>query len=538
MMNFSKGWASMMRRGMTGTGKGKAAIVLIAVVAAGIALQVIAGEPAPRAKQNGQAAALPFTVSSETTILEGPLTESGLVDYLAAFNEQGMQGIAPEDNAAVVYLKAFGPAELPYEYRDQYFEELGIEPLPNDGEYLEPIGDYIVRVAGDDKWKQEELQQQYYQAMQMAWQDEDCPEIAQWMKENEPYLELAIKATEYEHYFMPQIRLNPTGENVLERGGMEMSTSLEDMVAYLQMRAMRRLADDDLTGAFEQLIAIRRLDRQRAQSYWSTGANFPGQHYYEVYRVEEQLLVHRDYSAKYSRLFVASMSKLPEIRPLAETFDQAERYASLDQIQQLSMGNLGFLRDYGRSNYTSRPVNLCMQLAMEEEIDWDEVMRTVNEWFDRLVEVAEHETWEERRDAYGTFLEEYQELMSENTLMPVEEMDPENYTRFLAAQIVALRFQQIYMRFELPMMTEARRSLRMASMAIEAYERDNETYPRELDDLVPGYLTEIPTDPFSGEGVLYQRRGRQYLLYSVGQNTRDDDGDYDYYEKDDVTLRN
>ena len=46
--------------------------------------------------------------------------------------------------------------------------------------------------------------------------------------------------------------------------------------------------------------------------------------------------------------------------------------------------------------------------------------------------------------------------------------------------------------------------------------------PSKLDELKPRYLSQIPSDPFSGEALRYNAaRG---LIYSVGVNLKDDGG--------------
>ena len=49
-------------------------------------------------------------------------------------------------------------------------------------------------------------------------------------------------------------------------------------------------------------------------------------------------------------------------------------------------------------------------------------------------------------------------------------------------------------------------------------------WPEKLDDLIPKYLARVPTDPFSGEPLLYRRLEDGVVLYSVGLNGRDDEG--------------
>lgn len=71
-------------------------------------------------------------------------------------------------------------------------------------------------------------------------------------------------------------------------------------------------------------------------------------------------------------------------------------------------------------------------------------------------------------------------------------------------------------------------SLMRLALALEeqrlAAPKDSGGYPERLDDLVPTFLSEMPSDPFTGKPFVYERRGAGYLLYSVGQNGVDDGG--------------
>ena len=77
------------------------------------------------------------TISKETTYLTEPLRADGYVDYLAAVNQRCQAGVTPENNAAVLFWRAVGPKEIRPEYRDKYFQMLGIpaeevwERVPN-----------------------------------------------------------------------------------------------------------------------------------------------------------------------------------------------------------------------------------------------------------------------------------------------------------------------------------------------------------------------------------------------------------------------
>jgi hypothetical protein len=67
--------------------------------------------------------------------------------------------------------------------------------------------------------------------------------------------------------------------------------------------------------------------------------------------------------------------------------------------------------------------------------------------------------------------------------------------------------------------------LMAAALALGAYRKERSSLPERLDRLVPGYLREVPEDPFSPGHILeYGRQGDGYVLYSRGPDGDDDGG--------------
>src|SRR4051812_22169784 len=87
---------------------------------------VMAADP-PKAK---------VTIGKDTTVVEGPLTADGYIDYAAALNTELGKGVTPQTNAQAVLIRAFGPMDL-NERAAAYFKALGIEPLPEQGDYYQ-----------------------------------------------------------------------------------------------------------------------------------------------------------------------------------------------------------------------------------------------------------------------------------------------------------------------------------------------------------------------------------------------------------------
>jgi hypothetical protein len=72
---------------------------------------------------------------------------------------------------------------------------------------------------------------------------------------------------------------------------------------------------------------------------------------------------------------------------------------------------------------------------------------------------------------------------------------------------------------------EARRRAALTAIAVERYRLEQQgRRPERLDDLHPAYLPSIPTDPFDGQPLRYRRLERGYVVYSVGQDRKDNDG--------------
>ena len=101
-------------------------------------------DDAAKAKSSKKTRHPKITISKDITYVEGPLRADGYVDYLAALNKYCSQGITPENNAAISFIKAIGPKELEKETRNKYFKMLGIAELSEEGPYLVTISDFIL----------------------------------------------------------------------------------------------------------------------------------------------------------------------------------------------------------------------------------------------------------------------------------------------------------------------------------------------------------------------------------------------------------
>jgi hypothetical protein len=61
-------------------------------------------------------------------------------------------------------------------------------------------------------------------------------------------------------------------------------------------------------------------------------------------------------------------------------------------------------------------------------------------------------------------------------------------------------------------------------LAVERYRLAHASLPETLERLVPDYLAAVPADPFDGAPLRYQRLTRGFVVYSVGEDGKDDGG--------------
>ena len=75
------------------------------------------------------------------------------------------------------------------------------------------------------------------------------------------------------------------------------------------------------------------------------------------------------------------------------------------------------------------------------------------------------------------------------------------------------------------MQVEVAKHAVMTAISLKRYQLKHETYPADLNSLVPEFLPAVPLDPVDGQLLRYRRNADgTFLLYSVGENGADDGG--------------
>ena len=485
-----------------------------------------------------------ITVSKETTFIEGPLDEDGNVDYVAALNALSSDGVTPENNAVVLFWQAFGPGRPMDQASDRFFEMIGMERPPKDGQYLiaeedyrlkewlaEPGGAYDKPVESDeDTVSADEIRSQLERAVRSSWSVKECPVVVELLERNEAPLEVVIKGTRQTRYYAPLVATDEQ-RTLIDMFSPTRNRCCREAAQFLLARAMFRLGEGELDAAWQDLLACHRMARLVAQGPLILDHLCGGYRESQTLSADARVATSGKLTAEQARRFLAELESLGPMPRIGDEVLTCERYSGLGAIADLPTMLRDVMEDepFMPSGKLGRSIS---EISSNLALDLDEILRIYNAQCDRVVEAVSKPTRAERIAA----LEEL-----ERELGPVGIVIGGGFTSFLKAAIdegssrAALSRQaaesmvgMFRSGIDAGLETEDRISsqsdLTRIAFALAAYHAERGNYPENLTDLSPDYLAEIPTDLFAQSDFRYARNDAGYLLYGVGQNCKDERG--------------
>jgi hypothetical protein len=509
-------------------------------VLAFLALGVVASFALAAEPDEKPAAATPpprrplLTISTETTRITEPLRADGYVDYITALNQHFSQGVTPDNNAAVLMIKAMGPGVIPKEIREQYVKMLGISPLPEEGPYFVAFGTYAERAqkaATPGKQPSNEDSQKSWddltRAMDRPWSKVELPLAAAWLEVNERSLAMIVEATRRPRRYDP---LLATGYPPVMCTLLPMVQAHRDAARALAARAMLRLGAGRIEEAWQDTLACHRLSRLTSQGgtiiELLVAIAIDG----ITCRAERAILAQANLTAAQARQTYDDLGRLPPLPKMANAIDLGERYMFLDCVQMLADRGLAQLGSMvGGRPEDSSALGGLLSAAGAVVIDWDVILRMGNSWYDRFVAAQRKPTRAERLAAMN-------ELDGEIRKLAANAKDLKSLAWSMLGgpgRAVSERIGQILIALLMPALNAATEAEERGAEDFEvvrlgfllaAYRAENGKYPAELTDLTPKYIASVPLDPFSGRRLIYKRQAGGYVLYSVGVNGKDDGG--------------
>jgi hypothetical protein len=499
----------------------------------------------------------PFTISKETTYLTEPLTEDGYVDYVAALNKMCSEGVTVENNAAVLLLDVLGPQAIDESHRSRYFQMLGIAPLPENGDYMikfetyyqennyQELPDSLTQDASDET--QKEFQRFHNRAMSIPWTAAKYPFHAKWLKANQKPLEKILSATRREKYFSPLIAKDNGGYEPLIGVVFNLEIESRYYAKLLLYHAMFSLGEGKFEEAKRDLLACHRLARLVGQGPMLINGL--------VCVAIEDIACHGDANLAQSGKLSSSeilaygleLKKLPPLCNMTEKLDKCERLVSLDFTEMIAKTGMGAISAFDRERI--HPIKKWAAVKLASAVEWDIVMRMQNAWFDRMIKIARMPSPVERNKEWDRFEDDLQQLRSDanswksvgDSLMAGESVRT-IFSNKIGDIIVNILMPALHAVTRAEVRGKVNIDMTFIAIALDAYRADNGSYPEQLADLKPKYLAEIPKDRFSYADLIYRHDRTGYILYSIGNNGKDDSGKSVYSDPpdedgDDLVVR-
>lgn len=493
-----------------------------------------------------------FEAGNETTRISEPRMADGRIDYSRALDGMLQQGVTAENNGGAVMWAALGrkwPEGVPGGPA-KGVRDVGFVPLF--GDRVTPAMKQGEEIYGHiDK--------------RAVWEAGDYPLVAAWLEQHKDALTALDSASRLERFYLPG------GSRVDEVNAVMLQCSRA--CEGLWLRACLRAGQGDLTGARADLGAGHRFARLLVRSEASMG-------YALAHRLERRLwmaqvaVMGAARTPEQRATLLAEAQAWPEIAVSVDRLRVHDRYAFLEMVMTtMAEGPERLL-----GIHTLQPLEKDMRPGAEtaslprgqwEEVDWNVVLRSVNRWADRLDGLSRQTPQERRRGMReltaqlqdgvpGSVLDAMLGILKGGDAGLVAERDRiiaaweeflkrrEGETREAFSERVAVLF--IGGRTWLPDSQAVTEKIRcnhrmgLTMMAVEAFSADKGRLPTRLEELVPGYLPEVPADVFGEGAVKYRVEDGTYVVYSVGENGRDDGGKRVYsskengYAQDDLTL--
>ena len=482
-------------------------IAFLLLVVTPIALVVIAilsrrGKPA-------------YRVSRETTYLTEPVV-NGQVDYVAALNEEGSQGITPENNAVVLLIQAVGPRDIPVASRGEYFERLGIAVLPETGDYFVPSGQIIQ--SDRDAWKRfKEVSKTH-----RAWQRHEYPLVAEWLDRNHNALERVIAATKRDRFFDP-LMVSPDAPQPSYGSWVALRGASRGVARALLARATLALGAGDFDTAQRDLHACHRLARLTSQNPEMIETLVAYAIEATACRGDALLVTHRGLSRERAIAYRARLRALPAMTPIVEKVDHAGRIEKLEALASF-IRERHAVSSKGHSNGKPWIDENVRNPLLDSVIGWDVIFENLNKTMDRAVDAICIEDHAEQQAALDRLEADARRRYAAQGRGSFVMGPRETATEYISSSSDVGVVSYVQARSNRDRLWRTRMQLIDIALSLAAHRAEQGEFPDRLGALVPGSLDEIPVDLFSGEPLLYERTETGYVLYSVGPNGIDEGG--------------
>ena len=489
-------------------------------------------------------------ISPETTLITEPFTPDGRPDYFRVYEKTWASKLSPpEDNGLRMMIAAVGPRMLEMyalandvKWEDipkheqggkQWFEDrwiplcehMYIDPYAKP-KFYDSLGFHAFMQKIEESWPKDENPENFNMAKKRheklvaePWKAEEYPEVAEWLKEREPILDLYGIAVRKPNY----VCWRPRPEGGCFMILLPDVQSNRDYGLDLQVRVTERLGRGDVDGAWYDVMSMYHLSRRHYCNDSIYVTKLVGA---AVERMACQsaavILKHGSPSREQLDRFAGDLASLPSAFNIDTSFEEMMQLDILHSSTQESY--LIFCDTWG-----SETLRFLSMLPTDKNI----AGKRLNRFFAEAKQGKSHEIlggnpiqWQRTLKSLDKIGEERKRKL-ENPYSQWIRIPLIRTRSELVADLIATQFAYGAVG-DAMCQTMARFDLLRIAVALERYEKAENDYPDDLERLVPKYLDEIPLDPFTGRKTITYKRnpeeGSPYLVYSYGRNGEDDGG--------------
>ncbi|WP_442483748.1 hypothetical protein [Aeoliella sp. SH292] len=520
------------------------------LIATGVALLVfvayfawqIAGPPAP------------IIVSPQTTVITAPLADDGLPDYSAYLLGKMKQGVTPENNGAIPFLRALWPAQVPLEGQAPLCKELGMPIPPQDGmkeldidqAFCEKLLKHYKREFGlnqgsniaasevpqDEETEEGGLEESDPESDLEAWiqldlfghiQDQPwsaagIPLVAKWVEDYASEYDLLHQAAAKDHFYLPPTELLTDPEiplfSIFDSSMMSVRTAMRSLL----IRGYMRLGSGDTAGAWADCKAIYSLS-QLAPAYSARIRFIPIACEMCAHRLTTNILASDDLTPELAEQIHTFLMSLPPHDSMGETIDEHERLLFVTGVLDLAGVRKSNTKNPGSLRKSFGPLEPLSHLAM----DWNTMLTLGNEWYDKLTDNFKL-PYQERNAAIDVLEAEIDAAGTPTVgVVVTSALSRDARSRHVGNAIASLLVPGFSAMADSVDRANAELQLQQIATALAVHRATLGSYPDSLSDIDKSLLAQQTVDPY-GNAVVYRRTSDGFLLYSLGPNAKDDEG--------------
>lgn len=471
-------------------------------------------------------------VSKETTFITEPLRSDGSVDYVEALNRLASDGVTVENNAVALLAQTVGPDLFPKSMRKQFFAKLGIPEPPQQGSYFLSMSKFSKQIAGQNsRAYTDDLNKQHEKGSQTPWSPAELPKLAAWLEFNKDPLQSILEATRRSSYYFPMIASADGGsESLIIAVLLPLLQETRSISRALTARAMLAVHQGRIEEAQADLLACHRLARLTAKGQTLVEGLVGVAIESVACRAGEIMLQSGRLSDAQLLKYQQALAKLAPLWSAAQRINVAERFSTLDATTYIARQGVNGMRAIsdiaGGSNGAPSPSGFGEVFS---NLDWNIVLKTINDEFDQMYSAASMTRYSQRRTAMDNYNEHLKQVSNSakrqlNELPAIGKADPKQASKVIADVLVALLLPAVEASQTAEDRGVTKLELLRVAVALEQFRKANDHFPEDLHELKPREGQKLPTDLYTEKPFLYKRTNEGYLLYSVGANQKDDGG--------------